>query len=102
MSIQFRDSRFKRFTSACKHGFPAVAVSGVDSWRNRTLMLPAETELSKAMNGTMIQAKLPSGFDPSSIASDIGPLAHGFTDLVDYLVNASIGTVDLVDHHDDG
>lgn len=36
----------KKAAKAVKCGFPAVAVSGVDSWRNRTLIVPRESKIS--------------------------------------------------------
>src|SRR5690606_4019698 len=37
----------KKAACAMKYGAPCVAVTGVDSWRNRSLILPADTKLEQ-------------------------------------------------------
>ncbi len=50
----------KKAALCCKLGIPAVAFGGVDSWRNRTLLLPKGTEFGAySYSKELIGAKLP-------------------------------------------
>jgi len=70
----------KKAALACKMGFPAVAFGGVDSWRNKTLLLPKGTEQSTGPNNAL-RVKLPSAeFDNL----EEGVLALGLQELIDY------------------
>lgn len=72
----------KKAALACKLGYPCCAFGGVDSWRNRILNLPADTELSKSSKGSNI-AKLQS----TQIAEEFNsPLAIGLKDLMDLVI----------------
>lgn len=71
----------KKATRACKAGFPCIALSGVDSWRNNIVTIPAESALSAGKSGA-IKAKIPGG---SEVKEDLDqPVAVGFQDLIDY------------------
>lgn len=72
----------KKAALATKLGFPAVAFGGVDSWRTRSVILPADTELSAMKE--KIKAKLPAQSEPVEDFSS--NLAVGMQDLIDYLV----------------
>lgn len=76
----------KKAAAACRKGFPAIAVTGVDSWRNRMLLLPEDTQFNQIAGKKTVQAKLPSGSDNSIQVMDTGPLAVGMKELIDYLV----------------
>lgn len=68
----------KKAALCCKHGIPAVAFGGVDSWRNRTLILPKQSEQFNVSGALGI--KLPSAdFDESTMS----PLALGLQELLD-------------------
>ena len=82
----------KKAASAIKAGFPAVAVSGVDSWRTRTLKLPPQTEVNTYTNARSekeYRVKLSSSTDVPEI---IG-IASGMQTLLDILIR---NTLDLI------
>lgn len=71
----------KKAAAACKLGIPTCALGGVDSWRNRLFIMPAEADLSK--DEKTLKAKVPSG---TEYTEDFGsPLARGMQELLDYL-----------------
>jgi len=78
----------KKAAAAVKAGIPCVAVSGVDSWKNRTILMPEDTQLSK--KGNSIIAKIDSG---SEIYESEGNLATGMRDLIDLIVNMNLNVV---------
>lgn len=68
----------KKAALANRMGIPAVAFGGVDSWRNRTIVIPKGAEQFSL--GSSLGIKLPvSHFDESSIS----PLALGMQELMD-------------------
>lgn len=72
----------KKAAAAVKLGFPACSLGGVDSWKDRSIFLPKEAELSAKKD--KIRAKLPS---QSEAIEDINsPLAIGMQELIDYLI----------------
>lgn len=74
----------KKAASAVRNGFPALAFGGVDSWRNRILLLPQETEMSAySYNKKLIGCKLPSGTHELPNVT-MEPVAIGFDDIVAY------------------
>lgn len=81
----------KKAALACKKGFPAVALGGVDSWRSRTITLPKDTELTSKGKG--ISAKLPSAADLNETAT----LATGFSSLVDLSTQYGLTPVIIYD-----
>jgi hypothetical protein len=62
-------------------GFPAVAFGGVDSWRNRTILIDADAQL--AQHKKQLAVKLPSG--SQAVEDYTAPLAVGMIDLMDLL-----------------
>jgi hypothetical protein len=71
----------KKAACLCKNGIAAVGLGGVDSWRNRTIVLPADTKLEKdGKDGKAIKAKLPS--TKAKVIENI-TVAEGFGELVD-------------------
>jgi hypothetical protein len=81
----------KKAAMACKWGFPAVALGGVDSWRSRTITLPKDTELTSKGKG--ISAKLPSATDLNETAT----LATGFSSIVDLTTQYGLTPVIIYD-----
>lgn len=77
----------KKAAKACKDGFPTVAVSGVDSWRNRTITLPSDAETFKTgQDGDeRIKVKLPTMGVEDLIEK--GAVAQGFNNLVELVMN---------------
>ncbi len=76
----------KKAARAVKEGFPCVALSGVDSWRNRQLSLPGGTTFTQAKKHGVIKAKIPSGDSNALVTQDTGVVAVGFLDLIDHMV----------------
>lgn len=73
----------KKAAIACKLGIPCVALGGVDSWRNRTVVLPSDSELTSLKN-EKVSAKLPSG---GQIDEDMNSsLAIGMQELIDFAI----------------
>lgn len=72
----------KKAALACKLGIPCMALSGVDSWRNRTITLPKDTELTQG-NKDQVKAKLPAQTDITEENSST--LSLGLQELIDYV-----------------
>jgi hypothetical protein len=83
----------KKAASAVKHGYAACAFGGVDSWRNRTLVIPPTIEVTKE-NGKA-KAKLTGG---DEITEDqMSPLALGMQDLIDYSIRMEKNLIIIYD-----
>lgn len=87
----------KKAALAVKAGFPAVALSGVDNWRNRRIMLPDDTEFKAIKGRKVIQAKIPSGDSNAIVVQDTGVVAVGFHDLMDHMVQADMEAIIIFD-----
>lgn len=74
----------KKAALATKLGFPCCALGGVDSWRNRTVVLPLDSELTQNQSKGIIKAKVPSGSEISEEGNQT--LATGMQELIDYLL----------------
>ncbi len=77
----------KKAACATKMGIPTVGLGGVDSWRNRTLTLSSETELSSKGDKSPIKARLPSN---DSRLPETATLAEGFADLIDMILQLNL------------
>lgn len=75
----------KKAACAVKQGFACVALGGVESWRNRVMTMPKETQL--ATQGKTVVAKLPSG---SEATEKIGSLAQGMFDLINVAITRNL------------
>lgn len=73
----------KKALAAAKLGYPAVAVSGVDSWKNKTIKLPEGAELIPGAKDSSVVIKLKD----SAAMQDLQDTEHakGFDDLVHLL-----------------
>lgn len=81
----------KKAALACKLGFPTAAVSGVDSWRNRTFILPADAEAYQATDSEgqqRLKVKLTSASMEEMLEQ--GGTAQGFNQLVDLALNNNL------------
>lgn len=76
----------KKAACAVKNGFPCVALAGVESWRNRQIMLPDSTEFKPVKSQGLIRARIPPGDSNSLVNTETGVVAIGFAGLIDYLV----------------
>lgn len=75
----------KKALAATKIGIPAIGFSGVDSWKNRSIILPNDTEFTKFNYGkNVIKAKLPPQVSAEEFQTDTR--ATGFNDLMDYAI----------------
>lgn len=87
----------KKAAAAVKHGFPAVAFSGVDSWKNRMLLLPKGTEIGTySYNKNLMGAKLPSTtLDTPGVVLE--PIAAGFEDLANMIYKNNLHAIIIYD-----
>lgn len=84
----------KKAALSTKVGLPCVGVGGVDSWRNRILLLPEDSELDgDAKKRT--KAKLPSGGEVTE--DHMSSLATGMQDLIDFLVQSDKALIIVYD-----
>src|SRR3990167_1140677 len=83
----------KKAACAVKMGFPCIALSGINSWTTRSILIPEDTELVKL--GNMIQAKV-SGEDGFEIHNS-GTLANGLADLIDLMVHKRYQAIIIFD-----
>jgi hypothetical protein len=66
-----------------KNGIPAIAFGGVDSWRNKTILIPKTSEIESPQKSNFMRIKLPSAdFDDSSMSV----MALGFTEFIDLCI----------------
>ncbi|MEE8599106.1 MAG: DUF3854 domain-containing protein, partial [Dehalococcoidales bacterium] len=87
----------KKAAAAVKCGFPAVALSGVDNWRTRNILLPAKTEFTPMKNGNVIKAKIPRGDSNALVMQDSGTVAVGFHDFIDHMVAEEMTAIIIFD-----
>lgn len=87
----------KKAAAAVKAGFPCVALSGVDNWRNRRITMPENTELKAVKSRGIIVAKIPAGDSNALVMQDSGVVAVGFHDLIDYLVQKEMQAIIIFD-----
>jgi hypothetical protein len=79
----------KKAALCAKMGIPAVAFGGVDSWQNKTIIVPKQSEISSSTKALTI--KLPSA---NMEESNTNMLAKGFQELVD--LGLQYGTTFLI------
>lgn len=86
----------KKAAAAVKAGFPAIAFSGVDSWRTKTFTVPDGSSMESSIFGKtkQVRIKLPS--------TDIDfienlTLAVGMKELIDLLVRRSLHAIIIYD-----
>jgi len=80
----------KKAAAAVKAGIPCVALGGVDSYRNRTIIIPAESEINTAYKAIgQLRIKLPSG----ETVSEESLIAEGMTELVAYCVEQNVNLI---------
>lgn len=85
----------KKAAASCKAGLPCVALGGVDSWRNRTIVLPPESELdSNYSKQGSIRVKLPKGVD---VSIEDFTLATGMKEFVNMLIKYKLALVLVYD-----
>lgn len=89
----------KKAASACKLGFPAIAFGGVDSWRNKILVVPKDVEIGAySYNKHLIGIKLPSSnWDSSSSGLTLEPIAVGFEELTALIISHDLTAIIIYD-----
>ena len=87
----------KKAACAVKAGFPCIALSGVDNWRNRRITMPENTELTQNKQRGVIIAKIPAGDSNALVMQDSGVVAVGFHDLIDFLVQQKMEAIIVFD-----
>jgi len=87
----------KKAACAVKMGFPCIALSGVDCWRNRSLYLPEDTQFVALKGRKVIQAKIPAGDSNDMVSMDTGVVATGFAELVDLLISTGMEAIIIYD-----
>lgn len=87
----------KKAACAVKNGFPAIAFGGVDSWRNKMLVLPKDTEFGAySYNKQLVCAKLSSSsWEMDSIVTDT--IAQGMDDLTNFVREHKLHVVIIYD-----
>ena len=75
----------KKAAAAVKNGILCASVAGVDSWRNRIILLPDTTEFEKSTNGKWIRAKLPQLTEIAD--AEFSTIAHGLQSLIDLVID---------------
>lgn len=83
----------KKAAKAVKEGFPAVAVTGVDSWRSRTLAVPKEAQISQKKDGGLA-IKMPAGV---GVAEAFDTIAQGMQNLIDLCVKHKVQLIIVYD-----
>jgi len=83
----------KKAAAACKVGFPTVGLGGVESWRNRTLLIPKDAELNKS--NTKLAIKMPAGLEVAEESETV--LAVGLQELIDIVIQDQLTVVIIYD-----
>jgi hypothetical protein len=78
----------KKAAKAFKEGFPCVALSGVDSWKNRTMTLPEGTKFSRVPGKDQISVKMTNELQDA--VEFEAELAHGLQPLIDLIVSRNL------------
>jgi hypothetical protein len=76
----------KKAAKAVKEGFPCVALGGVDSWKNRTVVLHKDAQIGTTKSGQVV-AKLPAG---AEVTEQVDTLANGMRELIDFVMKRGI------------
>jgi len=73
----------KKATMLCKLGIPAIAFGGVDSWQNRSILIPSASEISRygGSSSGLLQIKLPSANFNENLTSTMAIGLEDFLDL---------------------
>lgn len=81
----------KKAACAVKNGFPCVGLGGVDSWRNRTLVLPENTKFNRVPGKEAISVKI-EDLDVGALEADAN-LAAGLQDLIDLCISKNLTVI---------
>lgn len=83
----------KKAAAAVKAGIPAIAVSGVDSWRNRTFIIPGDAKLAQDKQSRTV-IKMSQG---SNLEERFSTYADGFFDFINYVQGKEIPIIIVYD-----
>lgn len=85
----------KKAALACKFGIPCIAFGGVDSWRNRTLLIPKATEFKTYKHNPNLQTvKIAAG---SGLDEYVSGFAKGFEDLCNFGLKYGVQMIIIYD-----
>ena len=76
----------KKAACAVKNGFPCIALSGVDSWRNRTFVIPKDANIVQNKNSDLV-VRLKGATQTKEKMDDT---AEGFEDIIALLLKYNI------------
>lgn len=79
----------KKAAAACKNGFACAGLGGVDSWRNRTIVLSKDSTVGTNKQGQVV-AKIPQGTD---VTEKTDTLATGLVELIGYCIKRRLPIV---------
>lgn len=86
----------KKAVTSCLHGIPAVGLTGVDSWRNRTLVIPKDVQTVKIQgnkgDSQKIGIRLPSGTQELDDITQT-TYAEGFDKLTELIIARKLHAV---------
>lgn len=90
----------KKAACAVKNGIPCVALTGVDSWRNKIIILPDDVKMEAVTAKKELRITMPSGTDTESINS--GPLAVGLPEFIEHCVKEDLHVIICFDSDVEG
>lgn len=79
----------KKAAKAVKEGYACVGLGGVESWRNRTVVLHQDSQIGQDNKGRVV-AKLPAG---AEITEQVDTIATGLSELIQIAVRRNIPIV---------
>ncbi len=90
----------KKAAACVKDNIPAIGLGGVDSWKNRTLVIPADSDLGKSYGKDQVNVKLPSGQDDVP-EQGLTILANGMMELIDMAIEKDLHIIIAFDSDED-
>lgn len=88
----------KKAASAVKQGIPACALGGVDSWRNKIIIVPGDSALSAHKGDVAVRLG-----DGEEAEEDLtAPLALGFQELIDTIIQRKLCVIICYDSDESG
>ena len=86
----------KKAACAVKHGFPAVAVSGVYSWKSRTIKVPKDTQILQDKEGNL-SLRVPAGTELDEGETHLSTSATGLHELIELAKDEDVPLVLIFD-----
>ena len=76
----------KKAAAAVKAGFACVGLGGVDSWKNRNITLPKDSQVGQSTSGAVV-VRIPAG---AEVADKVDTLAEGMKVLIQEVIRRDI------------